>query len=119
MPRAATTHDAFNAIAEPRRRRLIEALAGRRMTVTEIVVALGWPQPTVSKHLGVLRQVGLVRVEQRARERIYELDAGPLREVHAWAAHFERFWDDHLSRIKRRAEDRAAAEARKKKENGK
>lgn len=105
MPRAATTHDAFNAIAEPKRRRLIEVLAGRRMTVTEIVVEVGWPQPMVSKHLGVLRQVGLVRSERRGqREQVYELDAQPLRDVHAWAAHFERFWDTHLSRIKQRAE---------------
>ena len=105
MPRAPTTLDAFNAIAEPRRRRLIELLAGRgRMTVTQVVVALGWPQPMVSKHLGVLRALGLVRAERRSREQLYSLDAGPLRDVHAWASHFEELWDGQLSRIKRRAE---------------
>jgi DNA-binding transcriptional ArsR family regulator len=107
MARVATTHDAFNAIAEPRRRQLLELLAGRSMPVSEIVLHLGWPQPMVSKHLGVLRQVGLVRTERKSRQRIYQTNAAPLKAVHDWTRFFERFWGTQLHNIKARAEARA------------
>lgn len=104
MPRAPASFDAFTAIAEPRRRRLLEVLAGRRMPVTDIMLELHWPQPMVSKHLSVLRQVGLVRVERHKRQKVYEMNADPLQAVHTWAGGFEKFWDRQLRRIKQRAE---------------
>ncbi|MAY74253.1 MAG: transcriptional regulator [Phycisphaerae bacterium] len=106
MAPATATIDAFTAIAEPRRRDLIGVLAeadGER-DVTWIVGELGWPQPQVSKHLGVLRRVGLVSVERRGRQRMYSLNAERLRPVYEWVKAYERFWDDHLQRVKRRAE---------------
>ena len=111
MARAATTLDPFNAIAEPRRRRVLETLAatGER-PVNDLVAALGWPQPTVSKHLGVLKQVGLVAVRHDGRRRLYRVNGQPIKEVHDWAKGFERLWTHQLDRIKERAE-RAAANA--------
>lgn len=113
MPRAATTSDAFNAIAEPRRRRIIDALAARERTgsapcdVSELVESLGLPQPTVSKHLSVLRRVGIVSVVRHGRHRVYRLNAQELKPMHDWISTFERFWDHQLGRIKERAERRA------------
>jgi len=108
MPRAPTTSDVFNAIAEPRRRRVIELLARRGATgVGTLVVALELPQPTVSKHLGVLRKVGLVAVTRRGRERVYRLEAEKLKTVHDWVRAFEDLWGHQLDRIKERAERRA------------
>ena len=108
MPRAATTTDAFNAIAEPRRRRIIDALASHKTrTVGELVEALRLPQPAVSKHLAVLRQVGIVSVARRGRHRLYRLDAKELKPVHDWAKTFERFWNHQLNQIKERAERKA------------
>jgi DNA-binding transcriptional ArsR family regulator len=107
MARAATTTDVYNAIAEPRRRELIEALARARAeayTVTELVRTLGIPQPAVSKHLAVLRKVGLVRVTKRGQQRLYELNAEELKPVYDWTKTFERFWTRHLDNIKARAE---------------
>lgn len=115
MARAATTLDPFNAIAEARRRTLLELLAGQKMEVNQIVVSLGWPQPMVSKHLGVLKQVGLVKVERKSRKMIYELNAAPLKSIHEWVGFFERFWDDHLQRIKARAESKANSTPRSEK----
>src|SRR5687768_6811383 len=112
MPRAATTTDAFNAIAEPRRRQLIELLAtggARPRAVGEMVDILGLPQPAVSKHLGVLRKVGLVTVSKQGQRRLYELNAKELKPVYDWAKHFEQFWGQQADRIKARAE-RAARE---------
>jgi DNA-binding transcriptional ArsR family regulator len=108
MPRAATTTDVFNAIAEPRRRQILEML-GRRgaVAVGALVVTLGMPQPAVSKHLGVLRKVGLVSVTKQGQERIYALDASGLKLVHDWAKRFEQHWGHQLDRIKLRAERRA------------
>ena len=118
MPRAATTTDAFNAIAEPRRREIIDLLAagdGRPRPVGEIVERLGLPQPTVSKHLGVLRKVGIVTVSKDGQHRLYKLNPEVLKPVHEWVKHFERFWAHHIDRIKVRAErkfqERAAAQA--------
>ena len=105
MPRAATTTDVFNAIAEPRRREIIDALAkGTTYTVGELVDTLGLPQPTVSKHLSVLRQVGIVTVTKQGQHRMYRLNADELRPVHEWVKTFERYWTHQLDRIKERAE---------------
>jgi DNA-binding transcriptional ArsR family regulator len=108
MPRAATTADVFNAIAEPRRRQLIDALVGgRERPVGDLVRDLGIPQPAVSKHLGVLRQVGIVAVARRGRERLYRLEAKELKPVHDWVKTYERFWTHQLDRIKEAAERKA------------
>lgn len=117
MARTATTADAFNAIAEPRRRELLGALANHGGGVGEhdvswIVNHLGWSQPQVSKHLSVLRQVGLVSVVRKGRQRMYSLNAENLRPVYEWVKTYERFWESQLVRIKDRAEQmqRAADE---------
>ena len=107
MPRAATTTDAFNAIAEPRRRQLIELLAqagGRARAVNDLVDAVGLPQPAGSKHLGVLRKVGLVSVSKQGQHRLYRLNPEELKPVYAWIKEFERFWENQTDRIKARAE---------------
>jgi DNA-binding transcriptional ArsR family regulator len=108
MPRAATTSDVFNAIAEPRRRQIIELL-GRRgaMAVSAIVVALGMSQPAVSKHLGVLREVGIVSVTKLGQQRLYRLEAEELKSVHDWITAFEQHWTHQLDRIRQRAERKA------------
>ena len=107
MARASTTLDVFNAIAEKRRRRLLEVLSDRPMAVTEIVLRLGWPQPMVSKHLSVLRKVGLVEVQRQSRQKIYAMNAEPLKAIHDWTKFFERFWGRQLQSIKERAEAKA------------
>jgi DNA-binding transcriptional ArsR family regulator len=108
MPRAATTTDVFNAIAEQRRREIIEVLAaGREFAVSELVVKLGLPQPAVSKHLGVLRKVGLVAVLKRGQQRLYSLQPQELKPVHDWISHFEKFWRRHLDDITAAAEKKA------------
>ena len=108
MARAATTSDVFNAIAEPRRRRIVDFLAGEgERDVSEIVVRLGLPQPTVSKHLGVLRKVGVVVAHKAGQRRLYRLNAEELKPVHDWIRHFERFWTEHLDSIKDAAEKTA------------
>ncbi|HYO07352.1 MAG TPA: metalloregulator ArsR/SmtB family transcription factor [Tepidisphaeraceae bacterium] len=105
MARAATTSDVFNAIAEPRRRALIDALArdGAR-PVGALVRTLRMRQPDVSKHLGVLRKVGIVSVSKDGQRRLYRLNARELKPVHDWVKHYEQFWNDHLDRIKATAE---------------
>lgn len=105
MPRAATTTDVFNAIAEPRRREIIGALGrGRAHAVGELVKTLRIPQPAVSKHLGVLRRIGIVSVSKHGRRRLYRLNAEQLKPVHDWVKRYERFWTHQLDRIKERAE---------------
>ena len=107
MPRAATTTDVFNAIAEPRRRQIIELLATRgQLAVGALVVAVGLPQPAVSKHLGVLLKVGVVAVVKDGRQRVYRLNPEELRPVHEWAQMFEPLWSHQLHRIKQRAEQK-------------
>jgi DNA-binding transcriptional ArsR family regulator len=111
MVRAATTSDVFNAIAEPRRREIVDLLAmGAQRDVSELVMKLGIPQPAVSKHLGVLRKVGLVEVEKAGQRRVYRLKPEQLKPVHDWVQSFERFWTDQLERIQEAAE-RAAAQS--------
>jgi DNA-binding transcriptional ArsR family regulator len=107
MPRAPTTTDVFNAIAEERRRDIIDALAGGPRVVGDLVEALRLPQPAVSKHLAVLREVGIVAVSRRGRERVYQLNAEQLKPVHEWIKTFERFWTHQIGRIKERAERKA------------
>jgi DNA-binding transcriptional ArsR family regulator len=108
MSRAATTSDVFNAIAEPRRRQIVELLARRgALAVGTLVVALGFPQPAVSKHLGVLRKVGVVAVIKHGKQRVYKLEAEKLKTVHDWVTAFEELWGHQLDRIKVRAEHRA------------
>lgn len=110
MPRAATTSDVFNAIAEPRRRQIIDLLAGSGdRNVTQLVRSLRIPQPAVSKHLRVLRSVRLVSVSRRGRRRVYRLNARELKPVHEWVKAYEKFWSHQLSRIKARAEQAALA----------
>jgi DNA-binding transcriptional ArsR family regulator len=112
MPRAATTTDVFNAIAEPRRREIIDVLAGgREHDVGKLVARLRIPQPAVSKHLGVLRKVGIVSVSKHGRRRLYSLNPKELKPVHEWVKAFERFWVDQLDRVKERAERRAKEQA--------
>jgi len=107
MPRAPTTLDPFNAVAEPRRRVLIAALSNGERSVNAIVAVLGWPQPQVSKHLGVLLKVGLVNVRTDGRQRVYCLNGERLKAIFDWVKNFERFWEHQLSRIKVRAEKAA------------
>ena len=104
MPRAATTSDAFNAVAEPRRREILNYLALEERTVTAIVDSLRLDQPSVSKHLRVLREVGLVRVRRNGRHMLYRTNAEAIRPLYEWTKTFERFWAHQLNRIKERAE---------------
>jgi DNA-binding transcriptional ArsR family regulator len=104
MPRAATTSDPFNAIAEPRRREILNYLAPHERPVADIVAALGLAQPSVSKHLRVLRDVGLVDVRRDGRQMFYRTNAQGIRPLHEWTSQFERYWRKQLTRIKARAE---------------
>jgi DNA-binding transcriptional ArsR family regulator len=96
MARAATTADAFNAVAEPRRRQILDLLAEGERPVGDLVQRLGLAQPQVSKHLRVLREVDLVHVRDAGRQRLYRLNAGPLREIHDWLSRYERVWNERL-----------------------
>ena len=104
MARASTTSDTFNAVAEPRRREILTYLAGTERPVGEIVATLGLEQPSVSKHLRVLRDVGLVRMRCQGRQKLYRTNAEAIRPLHEWAGTFERYWQHQLHRVKERAE---------------
>jgi DNA-binding transcriptional ArsR family regulator len=104
VPRAATTSDAFNAVAESRRREILQYLALEERSVGAIVLSLGLEQPSVSKHLRVLRDVGLVRARRSGRHMLYRTNAEAIRPLHEWTKTFERFWAHQLNRIKERAE---------------
>lgn len=99
MARAATTADAFNAVAEPRRRQILDLLATGERPVNDLVVLLGLAQPQVSKHLRVLRQVGLVDVRDEGRQRVYRLNGYPLKPIHDWVKKYERLWSERLDRL--------------------
>ena len=99
MARAATTTDAFNAVAEPRRRQIIDLLATGERPVNDLVAHLGVAQPQVSKHLRVLRQVGLVEARDEGRRRIYRLNGRSLKPIHDWVAAYERTWNERLDRL--------------------
>src|SRR5713101_5443218 len=102
MPRAATTSDTFNAVAEARRRDILDYLATRAHSVGDIVAALDLAQPSVSKHLRVLRDVGLVEVRRDGRRAFYRTNADGLRPLHEWTSRFERYWRNQLTRVKER-----------------
>ena len=99
MARAATTSDIFNAIAEPQRRDILVLLRAGELPVTELAQELGMTQPGASKHLRVLREVGLVRDRKAGKKRVYSVDARELRSVYEWSGGFERFWDESLDRL--------------------
>jgi DNA-binding transcriptional ArsR family regulator len=99
MARAATTTDAFNAVAEPRRREILDLLAAGERPVNEVVRLLGMSQPLVSKHLRVLREVGAVEVREEGRLRLYRLNALALRPIHDWVKGYERFWSGRFDRL--------------------
>jgi len=105
MARAATTADAFNAVAEPRRRQILDALAEGERPVNDLVAVLELSQPLVSKHLRVLREVGLVQVREEGRQRIYQLDARRLRPIHDWLATYEEAWNERFDRLEQVLED--------------
>lgn len=112
MARAATTTDAFNAVAEPRRRDILRVLAGGERPVGDLVTALGLAQPQVSKHLRVLREVGAVDVRDAGRQRLYRLNARALKPIYDWVKDYERFWserfdvlDDVLEELKKEEQE--------------
>jgi DNA-binding transcriptional ArsR family regulator len=96
VARAATTTDAFNAVAEPRRRQILDLLAAGERPVNELVQLLGLPQPQVSKHLRVLREVGVVEVREDGRQRLYRLNARALQPIHDWVKSYERLWSNRF-----------------------
>jgi DNA-binding transcriptional ArsR family regulator len=118
MARAATTTDAFNAVAEPRRREILEYLAASERPVEEIVIALRLAQPSVSKHLRVLRDVGLVHVRRNGRHKLYKTNAQALRPLHEWTKTFEKLWTHQLNRIKELAEQKELEKMYLKKSKG-
>ena len=99
MARAATTADAFNAVAEPRRREIVDLLAGGERPVNDVVRAVGLTQPQVSKHLRVLREVGVVDVREDGRQRLYRLNGRALKPIHDWVKAYERLWDERFDAL--------------------
>jgi DNA-binding transcriptional ArsR family regulator len=99
VARAATTSDAFNAVAEPRRRQILDALAGGERPVNDLVRALGLAQPQVSKHLRVLREVGAVDVRDEGRQRLYRLNGQALKPIHDWVKTYERLWSERFGEL--------------------
>ena len=99
MARAATTADTFNAVAEPRRRQILDALAGGELPVNDLVHLLGMGQPQVSKHLRVLREVGAVAVRDQGRQRLYRLNGEALKPIHDWIKPFERSWSERFDEL--------------------
>jgi DNA-binding transcriptional ArsR family regulator len=99
MARAATTTDTFNAVAEPRRRAILDVLAGGERPVGDLVRLLGVPQPQVSKHLRVLREVGAVDVRDDGRRRLYRLNGRALKPIHDWVSNYERLWSDRFDQL--------------------
>jgi DNA-binding transcriptional ArsR family regulator len=105
MARAATNADAFNAIAEPRRRQILDVLAGGERPVNDLVRALGLNQPQVSKHLRVLREVGAVEVRSEGKQRLYRLNGHALRPIHEWVKAYERTWSERFDELDAVLED--------------
>ena len=99
MARAATTADAFNAVAERRRRQILDVLVGGERAVNDLVRVLGLPQPQVSKHLRVLREVGVVDVRDQGRQRLYRLNGDALKPIHDWVKNYERSWSQRFDRL--------------------
>ena len=96
MARAATTTDAFNAVAEPRRRQILDLLSGGERSVNDLVGRLRLAQPQVSKHLKVLREVGLVVAREEGRQRLYRVNSLPLKPIHDWVKSYERSWEERF-----------------------
>lgn len=99
MARIPTTHDPFNAVAEPKRRKILEALGAAERSVNEIVETLRWPQPMVSKHLAVLKKVGLVQERREGRQRLYRVNMEKLKPIYEWVTPFERYWSESYERL--------------------
>ena len=99
MARTPTTHDPFNAVAEPKRRQILDVLGARELSVNDIINALGWPQPMVSKHLAVLKKVGLVSERRDGRQRLYRVNPQQLRLIYKWVTPFERMLEERLDRL--------------------
>ena len=99
MARTPTTFDPFNAVAEPKRRQVLEILGTQELSVNEIVERLGWNQPMVSKHLGVLKEVGLLSERRVGRQRLYRVNAERLKPIYDWVAPFERYWSERYDRL--------------------
>lgn len=99
MARTPTTYDPFNAVAEPKRRQVLEALGVAELSVNDIVDLLGWPQPMVSKHLSVLKRVGLVSERRMGRQRLYRVNPEKLKPIFDWVTPFEQFWNDRFDRL--------------------
>ncbi len=99
MARVPTTYDPFNAVAEPKRRKILEVLGPSEWSVNQIVELLGWPQPMVSKHLAVLKKVGLVRERREGRLRLYRVDMEKLKPIRDWVIPFERYWSESYDRL--------------------
>ena len=99
MARTPTTYDPFNAVAEPKRRKILEAMGPSELSVSEIVELLQWPQPMVSKHLGVLKKVGLVHERRDGRQRLYRVNVEQLKPIHDWVTPFERYWTESYDRL--------------------
>jgi DNA-binding transcriptional ArsR family regulator len=122
MARAATTADAFNAVAEPRRRQILDLLATGERPVNELVALLGVAQPVVSKHLRVLREVGLAEVREEGRQRMYRLNGHPLEPIHDWLKSYEQSWTERFDRldvvVQELVEHEHAAQGQATKENG-
>jgi len=119
MPRAATTSDAFNAVAEPRRRQILDLLAaGGERPVGDLVRLLGISQPLASKHLRVLREVGAVQVREEGRRRLYRLNARALKPIHDWVGGYERFWSGRFERLEAVLEDLKRQEESKEDKGG-
>ena len=112
MARAATTADAFNAVAEPRRRQIVDVLAGGERPVNDLVAALALSQPQVSKHLRVLREVGLVDVRDEGRRRLYRLNGPGLKPIHDWVKEYEQTWSERFDQLDAVLEELKREEAR-------
>jgi DNA-binding transcriptional ArsR family regulator len=112
VARARTTLDPFNAVAEPKRRQLLETLGDQELPVNDIVERLGWPQPMISKHLGVLKKVGLVGERRVGRQRLYRLNPEGLKLIHDWVTPFERFWQESFERLDKYLDREKAKEMR-------
>jgi DNA-binding transcriptional ArsR family regulator len=118
MARVATTTDAFNAVAEPRRRQILDVLAGGERPVNDLVEQLGLAQPLVSKHLRVLREVGLVDVRDEGRQRIYRLNGRSLKPIHDWVKNYEMAWAERFDRLDVVLEELKGADTRKEQGDG-
>ena len=99
MARTPTTHDPFNAVAEPKRRQVLDLLGARELSVNQMVRKLGWTQPMVSKHLAVLKKVGLVRERRDGRQRLYRVNMEKLKPIHDWVTSYERYWTESFDRL--------------------